>query len=57
MKIAVLLKQFKNNKKGTRGFITEDGEMFVFHGFQISVEMAEDNPQTFRIEDSNQPYS
>ena len=47
--IAVLLKQFQNNKKGTKGHLSED--FFLFDGFRISREAVEDCPDIFRIEE------
>ena len=45
--IAVLLKQFQNNKKGTKGHLSED--FFLFDGFRISREAVIDSSNLFKI--------
>lgn len=57
MKIAVLLKRFNNNKKGTIGLFAKDRDCFVFYGFMISREAVEDSPELFRIEERINTHS
>ena len=54
MERVVLLKQFKLNKKGTYGYLSEmEQGFFVFNGFRISREAVVDSPDLFKIEESN----
>jgi len=50
VEIAILLKKYNNNKKGTRGYVDDRSGCFVFNGFKVSRELVIDSPEYFKIE-------